>query len=254
LEAPLILIIDDEQFMRRIVRQTLLSLGYGNIAEADSGAAAKCLFEKKAFDLIISDIYMPHMSGLELLKSIRLGRTKAPSDSRVIFLTSFSNTEILKTSMELGVNGFLVKPIKSDMVKKKILQALNEHMLLKDEEMYESIKIDTQWASQLKKEKVVSVGSNKTSQTKEPEPVGPIQETETIKDNQLPEGVIMASTLQITPGSILAEDIITKDGTLLLSTGQKLNQQLINRIHDLRSILRFENIKIKPPAEESNTN
>lgn len=249
MDKPSILIVDDEAFMRRVVRQTLTTLGITDITEADSAISALSLFGKKTFDLILCDIYMPNMSGLELLKEIRSGKTKTPNDSRLIFLTSFSNTEVLKTSMELDVNGFLVKPIKSNLVKKKILAALNENMFLQDEEMYQDIDIDMQWTSKLKEEKVISVGKNKSSHTDEhtPEPDPNINDT----DTDLPEDVILASILQLEPDSILAENLTAKDHTLLLSAGQKLSAQIINRMHDLRDILHSDFIKIIPPAEDS---
>jgi CheY-like chemotaxis protein len=244
--GPSILIIDDEAFMRRVVRQTLSSLGCDRVADVSSATEAVALLGKNRFDLILSDIYMPNMSGLELLKQIRTGKTLAPRDSRFIALTSFSNTEVLSTSILLDVNGFLVKPIKSELVKKSILKALHETMYLRPEEEYEPIKIETQWASREEKT-VIAVGGGFHAPAPKAEPgTKPEKGSEALEP-----GVVLVSILQIPPDAVLAERLVAKDGTLLLSAGQKLNPQIINRLQELHSILRSDMLKIEVQEDKS---
>lgn len=243
--GPSILIVDDEAFMRRIIRQTLSGLGFGDVTDVDSAAAALTLFSKSRFDLIISDIYMPNMSGLELLKQVRCGKTAAPRESRFIILTSLSNTEVLSTSIALDVNGFMVKPIKSDLVKKKMQKALSETMYLRPAEKYEMIPVEKEWASH-QESKVIAVGAG-LPQAEKPLPVVAEPEVQVTGE----EGVELVSILQLEPGAVLAEQLIAKDGTLLLNAGQQLSQQMINRLHDLHPILRSDMLKIRCREDSS---
>ena len=233
--GPSILIVDDEAFMRRVLRQTLSTLGCNQVTDVGSGAEALALLGERRFDLIMSDIYMPNMSGLELLKRVRTGRANVPRDSRFIVLTSFSNTEVLSSSLALDVNGFLVKPIKSELMKKNILRALRETMYLRSEGEYESVHVDEQWAS--KEEKKVT------------EAVAPaVMERETVDTTEVG---IEVPILQIPPDSVLVEGLVAKDGTLLLTAGQRLTPQIINRLQELYPILRSDTVRVELPEGSS---
>ena len=246
--GPSILIIDDEAFMRRVIRQTLSSLGCDRVTDISSATEALTLLGKNRFELILSDIYMPNMSGLELLKQIRTGKTQAPRDNRFIALTSFSNTEVLSTAMLLEVNGFLVKPIKSELVKKSILKALHETMYLRPEEEYEPIRLNEQWTRREDKT-VIAVGGGVHAPAPKAE-VEVAAKREKIAD-EIESGVTLVSILQIPPDAVLAERLVAKDGTLLLSAGQKLNPQIINRLQELHSILSSDMLKIEVQEEDS---
>ncbi len=236
--GPTVLIIDDDTFMRRIIRQTLLSIGCDQVTDVASATEALVLLGRGHFDLILSDIYMPGMTGLELLKLVRTGKAVVSRDSRFIALTSFSNSEVFSASMLLDVNGFLVKPINADLVKKKMLRALKETMYLRPEADYEAIKLDTGWVSREKK-RLISVGGEASVQRPDPLVVADEPRVE------------MVSVLQLPTGAVLAENLFTKDGTLLLSLGQKLTLQLINRLQDLHSILNSDIVKIRVEEGQS---
>lgn len=246
--GPSILIIDDEAFMRRVVRQTLVSLGCDQVTDVSSATDALGLLAKGRFDLILSDIYMPGMSGLELLKQIRTGKAHIPRDSRFIALTSFSNTEVLSASMLLDVNGFLVKPIKSELVKKCIQKALKETMYLRAESDYEAIRLDEGWASREEK-KPISVGGAAHA----PRAVAEVPAAGVKASDAAGSGprVVEVSILQIPAGAVLAEKLVAKDGTLMLSPGQKLTPQIINRLQDIHSILCSDMVKVELQEESS---
>ncbi len=239
--APSVLIVDDEAFMRRVIRQTLTSLGCAQVSDVGSVAEALALLGKNKFDLILSDIYMPGMSGLDFLKSIRTGKTNLVRDSRLIALTSFSNTEILNTSMMLDVNGFMVKPIKADLVKKTMLKALKEKMYLRTEAEYETIAVDGGWASR-EEAKPISVGGTAHVPRAVPD-APPVVVKKSGELDPMP-GVTIVPLHQIPANAVLAEKLLAKDGTLLLSAGQRLTPQIINRLQDLQSILRSSMVKI----------
>jgi len=66
-----ILIVDDSQTMRRIVKSVLKERGFTNIIEADDGLRARAVLKQEKIDFIVSDWHMPEMSGIELLKAVR---------------------------------------------------------------------------------------------------------------------------------------------------------------------------------------
>ncbi|HTR00599.1 MAG TPA: response regulator, partial [Candidatus Acidoferrum sp.] len=72
-----ILVVDDHGSMRRIVRRSLEELGLRNIEEAEDGAQAFGLLRTLPFDFVITDRHMPHMDGIELLRTIRADPTLA---------------------------------------------------------------------------------------------------------------------------------------------------------------------------------
>ncbi len=134
-----VLIVDDEPFQRRILREVLRSLGFVKTYEADSGQLAIAEMKKERFDLILSDVQMPGMNGLELLRQLRTGQTKLARDTRFIIITSFSNTEVIGAAMALDVNGFLAKPIRIGVVIEKVDRALQETFQLCAKDEYESV-------------------------------------------------------------------------------------------------------------------
>ena len=68
---PRFLIVDDFSTMRRIVRNLLKEIGFGNAEEAEDGAVALNMLKASKFDFVVSDINMPNMNGFELLRNIR---------------------------------------------------------------------------------------------------------------------------------------------------------------------------------------
>lgn len=247
-----ILIVDDAAYMRRILRLTLLDIGYDQVSEADSGLTALKLFEKSSFDLIICDINMPGMSGLELLREIRSGKTRAPSNSRVIFMTALTNSDVLRDSMRLEVNGYMLKPIKAETVKKNILRVLKENLLLKNEEFYQTIDLCMQGGNQIRTRKPYAADDIPRRPEANEEGVPLVEPGSQSADcqAQLSENGVATSVFQLEIGSILAEDLRTTDGKLLLSAGQRLTTRHIHRIHDLGPMLETKLIKVLKPEDQ----
>jgi len=100
-----LLIVDDEDSLRILVRSELEERGY-DVDEADCGTAAIEKMGAINYDLIILDIRMPGMDGLEVLRNIR-GKNLA---QKVIMLTGGDELKIARDSLELGANDFLTKP------------------------------------------------------------------------------------------------------------------------------------------------
>ena len=113
-----ILTVDDFSTMRRIVRNLLRELGYENILEADDGTTALDVLKEQKVDFIISDWNMPQMTGLELLKTVRADSNW--KDIPVLLVTAESLKENVVEAVKAGVNGYIVKPFTSEILKEKI--------------------------------------------------------------------------------------------------------------------------------------
>ena len=113
-----ILIVDDYKTMLKIIRNLLKQLGFSNVDEATDGSAALRKIHNKNYGLVISDWNMEPMSGLQLLKEVRL-------DAKLkglpfIMVTAESKTENVIAAKESGVNGYIVKPFTAATLKSKI--------------------------------------------------------------------------------------------------------------------------------------
>lgn len=108
-ESMSVLVVDDEKMMRDLVERILSKEGFA-VDTAPSGKEALKKLEKNPVDLIISDIKMPGMDGLELLKAVK---SKHP-DISVIMMTAFGDTYAVKDALLLGADEYVTKPFKSD--------------------------------------------------------------------------------------------------------------------------------------------
>lgn len=102
-----ILLVDDESIIRLDLREMLKEHGHEIVGEGSNGEEAVELAQKLNPDLIVMDIKMPGMDGLEAVRQINADRTIP-----VIMLTAYSQPELVQQATELGVYGYLVKPIK----------------------------------------------------------------------------------------------------------------------------------------------
>jgi two-component system NtrC family response regulator len=130
MENALILIVDDDAGQRRILEFWLKEEGYAVVTAAD-GVAGLEAFENKSPALVISDIRMPGLSGLEML-----GRIKAVSpDTPVILITAFGTVSDAVDAMKLGAADYVLKPVNPDELKLYVQRAL-EHQQLVVENRY----------------------------------------------------------------------------------------------------------------------
>ncbi len=115
-----ILVVDDMMTMRKIVIRILTEIGYSDFIEAPDGAKAWDLLNSKApfVDMVISDVNMPNMSGLDLLKKLR-------GDIRFrtlpfILATSQGELSIITEAVRLGVTGYVGKPFDRISLEEKL--------------------------------------------------------------------------------------------------------------------------------------
>jgi len=113
-----ILIVDDFNSMRNIIRSILKELHYSNIDEAENGEAALKMLNKKEYDLVLTDWNMPYMNGLELLQAIR--KDEKLMHIPVLMLTSEVKKENVIHAAKEGASGYIVKPFNAATLHQKI--------------------------------------------------------------------------------------------------------------------------------------
>ena len=114
-----ILIIDDDEVQLRLQRILLTKEGYTVLATAD-GPQGITIFKKNRLDLVLLDLGLPSMSGIEVLKEIRRIDNKA----KVILVTGYPSVESSVLAMQSGAWDYIQKPINVHMLLKKVQLAL----------------------------------------------------------------------------------------------------------------------------------
>ena len=127
-----VLYIEDNKDVQNSI-VALLRNFFVDIVVADDGKEGYEKFQEEVFDLIISDIRMPRMSGIEMIRLIRQDDDTIP----VIVTTAHQETELLLDCIEVGVSGYLLKPINLKQLTKVIKQNCEKIYYKKQNEMYE---------------------------------------------------------------------------------------------------------------------
>ncbi|HLC17205.1 MAG TPA: sigma-54 dependent transcriptional regulator [Thermodesulfovibrionia bacterium] len=122
-----ILIIDDEKNIRDVLDILLQGEGY-KVTLADGGIEGVEILKKDIFDLIITDIKMPHVDGFQVLKTTK----ELSPDTDVVLITAYGTTESAIEAMKLGAYDYIQKPFKMDEIRLVVKKAL-ERRRLKEE-------------------------------------------------------------------------------------------------------------------------
>ncbi len=123
-----ILVVDDTQTMRSMIRALLISEGYGTVMDCVNGEDAWRLFlfpTTSPFDLIVSDWDMPKMDGLSLLKNLR-SLTNGQEKTPFIMLTGTTTAEKVRLVVEARVNDYIAKPFQPAKLLEKVARFLPE--------------------------------------------------------------------------------------------------------------------------------
>ncbi len=113
-----ILVVDDAQFVRVRYRKLLGEEGH-EVVEANDGQQALELYEKEGPDLVLMDITMPVMDGLEALEKIR----EQDSDARIVMSSAMGQERMVIKAIQSGARDFIVKPFEPET----ILEAVEKH-------------------------------------------------------------------------------------------------------------------------------
>ena len=110
-----VLIVDDEQAIRESLSLILEDEGFTCLCAADGFNALK-IIEKSKIDVLITDVHMPKMDGLQLL----LETKKISPETHSIVITAYSETDNAIKSLHMGASGYLIKPLDFDDVIKRV--------------------------------------------------------------------------------------------------------------------------------------
>lgn len=111
-QLPKIIIADDMQMMRRLLKSALVKAGFNDVTEAIDGEELIHKLDEAPFDLIICDWDMPKMTGIDALHHIR--RSEMHKDIPFVMVTAVAEAAQVKQAIEAGISDYIIKPIKPD--------------------------------------------------------------------------------------------------------------------------------------------
>lgn len=121
MERPRVLIVDDEQTVRDLVAKTLSMADY-DVDTAPDGPSALDRLNSTEYDLLITDLKMPGMDGLSVIREVRRRSTELP----IVIITGYSTEASAIEAINLGVSGYLTKPFRLPRVLAVAARALGE--------------------------------------------------------------------------------------------------------------------------------
>lgn len=107
-----IMLVDDAAFMRMTIKNCLVKAGYEEIVEAPDGQVAVELYQKEKPDLVIMDITMPNMDGIQALQAIK----SLDDGAKVVMCSAMGQESMVIDAIRLGAKDFIVKPFKPDRI------------------------------------------------------------------------------------------------------------------------------------------
>ena len=115
-----IMVVDDAAFMRATIKNTLSKAGYDDLLEAGDGAQAVENYQKESPDLVIMDITMPNMDGIQALQAIK----GLNAGAKVVMCSAMGQETMVVQAIQLGALDFIVKPFKPDRILKTVEKIL----------------------------------------------------------------------------------------------------------------------------------
>ena len=118
--AKSLMIVDDSATMRKIIIRTMRMSGldFEKTIEAGNGAEALEKLKASAVDIVLCDINMPEMSGMELVKKVR--EMAACADTKIIMVSTESSQEVIDNIIADGANGYITKPFTPEKFQEKL--------------------------------------------------------------------------------------------------------------------------------------
>lgn len=117
-----VLVVDDNEPMRLLLRKMLADLGILDVITANDGIEALKMMRQRLPDLVLTDQQMAPLDGLEFVRELRTSHDSNVKDIPVIMITGHMAKDVLRNAVKLGVNDFLAKPISPVTLEERILK------------------------------------------------------------------------------------------------------------------------------------
>jgi len=215
-----ILVIDDEPFIRDLLVAYLERLNFTAIEEASDGETG---FEALAWfdaDLIILDLQMKPMNGLNFLKILRMGKRHRRRDLPVVVVSGVDDDAVFGTALALDANAFVNKQEGLDVIGNRIDRLRGQPQSVKPPAAYRVIPLPgiKKKKKKLRSKKRASLPREKPFTTETPKPS------------------IRRRIQNLKSGDVLGKNLETEGGNLLLDAGTEITEHLLARIQDLTEI------------------
>jgi CheY-like chemotaxis protein len=212
------LVVDDEEFVRTLVSRFLKRSGAAGVIEASDGIEAIAAIGSydMLFDVIVSDINMRPMNGLELLSAIRTGAGGLKRNTPVLMLTAHAEADFVADALALDADAFVVKPIARETLIDRVVRVLERTVPIGPAARY------------------AAVGKGPKGEGVSPAPA--------LLSGVVPSGDMIATAQHVAlenvkVNSILAQDIRFGEAeNLLLASPVILTQALLERLNDLQQL------------------
>lgn len=116
-----ILIVDDASFMRMMIKDILTKNGFDIVGEAENGVKAVEKYKELTPELVIMDITMPEMDGIQAVKEIK----KLNSEAKIVMCSAMGQQAMVIEAIQAGAKDFIVKPFQADRVVEAVKKVLS---------------------------------------------------------------------------------------------------------------------------------
>ena len=132
-----VVVVDDEHYMRKVVRTMLMSIGVRDVHEAADGPAGLDMIRRLKPDVVILDRQMPGLDGPGFVRMVRSPETFPYPDVPIIMLTGHGERSHVIEAVKLGVNEFLLKPVSVKALQDRMVEVLTQpRQIMKDGDYY----------------------------------------------------------------------------------------------------------------------
>lgn len=122
LSSLTVLLVDDNMEMRKLLRVLLNTLKVGPIIEADAATEALRVLHEMPIDLVITDLHMDPVSGLDLVRMVRKGDDSANPRVPIIMLTGHTDIHLVEEARDVGIDEFIAKPVSTQALYDRIIE------------------------------------------------------------------------------------------------------------------------------------
>ena len=124
-----ILVVEDDDVINNVMQKVLTKMGFASVETTSDGSSALKILEKKHVDVILCDVNMSPMCGLEFIRTLRSGGYRfdtARARTPVIFMTGSQEIGPLKEAKKLGAHGYLLKPFSQEEMRDRLVSVLRK--------------------------------------------------------------------------------------------------------------------------------